>query len=183
MLDILPQFSNSPLLVALAVILVSWIWEDAAVVSSALLAADMVIPVPLAVVAIFAGICSGDMGLYYLGRLAILWRPLRSRILLNPRSRELRRRFRRRILSNIMVIRFLPGLRTLGFTLCGLWRVSATRFFIAMTLAGAAWIAVVFTLVYLLGTSEWLVSGPWKWSLILIAGALLFINNARARSA
>lgn len=183
MSEILPLLSNNPLLAALAVILVSWVWEDAAVVSSALLAADMVIPVPLAVVAVFVGICSGDMGLYYLGRLAVRWRPLRSRILLDPRSRELRRRFRRRVLSNIMVIRFLPGLRTLGFTLCGLWRVSATRFFIAMTLAGTAWIAVIFTLVYLLGTSEWLVSGPWKWSLILVAGALLLINNVRARSA
>ncbi len=181
MADILLQYSDNPLLVALAVILISWVWEDAAVVSGALFAADMIIPVPLAVTAVLVGICSGDMGLYYMGRLAVQWRPLRSRILLNPRSRELRRRFRQRMLSNIMAIRFLPGLRTLGFTLCGLWRVSPIRFFTAMLLAGAAWIGVIFTLVYTLGTSEWLVSsGPWKWSLMLIAGALFLINNLRA---
>lgn len=177
MLNYLYEYSANPLMLFLAVIVVAWIWEDASVVCGALLASDHYLNIPLALSAVFIGICSGDLALFYLGRLAIRFRRVRAWILLNPKSRILRGRFRARTFSNILFIRFVPGLRTLGFTLCGLWRISLRRFLLAMSVAGVIWIALVFSLIYQLGSSSWLASSPWKWSLILIALLLLVFNN------
>lgn len=173
-------FLNStehPLILSLGLIVISWIWEDAAVISGALLAAESTLSVPLAIAAVFIGIGSGDLALYYLGGLGNRWRRVRAWILLNPQSRYLGRRFRQQTFSNILIIRFIPGLRTLGFTLCGLWRVPVKRFTLAMLAAGACWISIIFTGIYTLGTTEWLANSAWKWSLLALAGALLVINN------
>ncbi len=171
------EYSTNPLVLAIIVAAVAWLWEDASLVSGALLAAQGQLSVPVAVIAVFVGICSGDLALYGLGRLAHRWRGLRGWILTNPSSRMLSRRFRRRTMSNILLIRFVPGLRTMGFTLCGLWRVPLHRFLVAMMLAGVAWIAVIFTIVYRLGSSDWLENSPWKWALMGIALLLLILNN------
>ncbi len=177
MFDPILEISSHPVALFLAVIVISWIWEDAALVTAALLAVDDRLSIPIAVLSVFIGICSGDLALYCLGRLAHRWRRLRAWILTNPSSRALSRRFRRSTMTNIMLIRFVPGLRTVGFTLCGLWRITLYRFLVAMMVAGAFWIAVVFTLVYQLGSSKWFESSHWKWSLMLIALFLLVFNN------
>lgn len=174
-------YSSHPVALAIIVAALAWLWEDASLVSGALLAAEGQLSVPLAVVAVFVGICSGDLALYGVGRLAHRWRGLRAWILTNPSSRMLSRRFRRRTMSNILLIRFVPGLRTMGFTLCGLWGVALRRFIIAMVVAGIVWIALVFTVVYRLGSSEWLEHSPWKWALMGLALMLLVVNNLWAR--
>jgi len=181
LLESILEYSNNPLVLAGAIIIIAWIWEDAALVSGALLAAEAKLNVPSAVMAVFVGICSGDLALYYLGRMGHRWRPLRAWMLTNPKSRGLRRRFRQRTMSNIMIIRFIPGLRTIGFTLCGLWRIALPRFVFAMAFAGVIWIALIFTLVYFLGKSPWMESGLWKWSLMGVAILLLAMNNIIGR--
>ena len=180
MLDYLNHFSSNPGVLFFLLIAIAWVWEDATVIGGALLAADNYLSIPLAVTAAFIGICSGDIALYYLGRLGIRVRRIRAWIVMNPDSRALRRRFRARTFSNILIIRFVPGLRTVGFTVCGLWLISLKRFLLAMSLAGIIWIAVVFTLIYQLGSSSWLASSPWKWSLALIALFLLVFNNVQS---
>ncbi len=177
----LEQFAANPWALVVGLILMAWVWEDASVICAALFAADGYITIPLAVLGAFIGICSGDLGLYYLGRLATRIRIIRAWILLNPRSRELRRRFRQKTFSNILFIRFIPGLRTVGFTLCGLWHISLRRFLLAMVSAGAIWIAIVFSLVFQLGSSVWLKGSPWKWALVGFALVLLISNNLLAR--
>ena len=177
MFDFLHHYTASPLLLFCALIVIAWIWEDATVICGALLASDEYLNVPLAVLAVFIGICSGDLALYFLGRAALRLRWLRKRILLNPKSRALRKKFRRRTFSNILFIRFVPGLRTVGFTLCGLWKINLGRFMLAMSVAGTIWIAIVFSLVYRVGSSDWFVNSPWKWSIMSLALLLLVINN------
>ncbi len=177
MFDSILELSSHPVSLFFAVIVIAWVWEDAALVTAALLAVDELLFIPVAVLSVFIGICSGDLALYYLGRLAHKWRRLRGWILTNPSSRVLSRRFRRSTMTNIMLIRFVPGLRTLGFTLCGLWRITLYRFLVAMMVAGAFWIAIIFTVVYQLGSSKWFESSHWKWSLMLIALSLLVFNN------
>lgn len=171
------EYSSHPLFIAFGLILMSWVWEDASLVTGAILAADDQISVAIAVVAVFVGISSGDFALYAVGRCAHRWRKLRGWILTNPKSRTLSRRFRRRTFTNILIIRFIPGLRTLGFSLCGLWRVPYARFLLAMIVSGLLWIGIVFTLVYRLGTSDWFDDSLWRWSLIGVALLLLIANN------
>ncbi len=177
MLEFIQNVSNNPFALVALLILSSWIWEDASVVTGALLAADGFLSVPVAVIAVFVGITSGDLALYYLGRLAIRWRPLRYKLVTNAKYREFKKRFKRRLYSNIFVIRFVPGLRTLGFTLCGLWKIPHIRFISAMASAGIFWILIVFTAVYSLGSSEWLEESRWKYGLIVFAFIMLVVNN------
>ncbi|SMF35317.1 membrane protein DedA, SNARE-associated domain [Alteromonadaceae bacterium Bs31] len=162
---------------AFAVIAISWLWEDAAVILAALLALDGRMSLGLALFASFAGIVSGDMALYWLGRLGRRWRGLRAWIVMSGKSRFLRRRFHRRALSNIFIIRFIPGLRTLGFTLCGLWHVPTGRFAVAMVSAGVVWILSVFTVINLFGLSEAVRDSEWKWAMFGFALLLLLFNN------
>lgn len=177
MFELIHEYASNSALLFIFLVAIAWVWEDASVISAALVAAENYLSIPLAAIAAFIGICSGDMVLFYLGRLGLRIRRIRGWILLNPKSRALRRRFRAHTFSNILLIRFVPGLRTLGFTLCGLWLIPVRRFVFAMSLAGGIWIAVMFTLIYQLGSSAWLASTPWKWALILVAAALLLLNN------
>lgn len=177
MFEMLSSNATNPLFLFFCLIVIAWLWEDATVVCGALLAADELMMIPLAVLAVFVGIFSGDLALFYLGRYARKNRKVRACLLLNPRSKRMRGKFRERTFSNILIIRFIPGLRTLGFTLCGLWKIPLRRFLLAMGMAAVLWIGLVFTLVYRAGSSEFLEHSPWKWSLIGIAFALLVFNN------
>jgi len=163
-----------------AIILLSWLWEDAAVIFAALLALDARISISAAFLASVIGIASGDLGLYALGRLSRRWRRLRGLLLLSRRSRLLRQRFRRRTLSNIFIIRFIPGLRTVGFTFCGVWRVPAWRFTAAMIAACLLWVLTVFSVINLFGMSDALRESNWKWALFGFAFLLLIGNNLYA---
>ncbi len=176
-MQLLLEYSSNPLWIALSLIIISWIWEDGSLISGAIMAADDKISIPLAVTSVFIGISSGDLGMYYLGRLSHSWRRLRGWILTNPKSRELSRRFRKRTFTNILIIRFIPGLRGIGFTLCGLWKISYRRFLLAMLLSGVIWVALIFTIIYQLGSSAIFENSQWKWSLMGAAFLLLIVNN------
>lgn len=168
-------------MLSVSIIAFAWLWEDGALISGALLAVEGRLSIPVAVLAIFLGICTGDMALYVLGRLAHRFRKVRAWIFLNPRNRKLGRQFRKSTALNIMIIRFIPGLRTIGFTLCGVWRINILKFFIAMSFAGIVWIAAIFSVIYGLGSSAWLEDSTWKWGLIGVAVMMLFFNNYFAR--
>ncbi|WP_075185623.1 DedA family protein [Teredinibacter haidensis] len=167
-------------LLALMIIGFSWLWEDGAVFLAAILALDGEMSLPVAVLASFIGIASGDMALYLLGRVGRRWRWLRKWLLRSRKGRMLRQRFHRRTISNIFLLRFVPGLRTLGFTLCGLWHIPFGRFTVAMVFAGVIWILLIFGLINVAGMSEVIRDSQWKWALMGLALCLLLVNNVWA---
>ncbi len=171
--------SLSPAALFFGVIFLSWLWEDIALVCCALLAADGRLSVFAALASIFIGISSGDLALYVLGRYSGRWRWLRYKMLKSCRIKRSAQTFKRRVWSNIFVVRFIPGLRTLCFTSCGYWRVDIRTFVSAMMLAGVFWVVSIFFAVFFLGSSEWLADSPWKWSLIALALMVLCLNNFR----
>lgn len=176
-MEVLLEISTHSTILAILLIGLAWLWEDAALIAGALLAVDGHLSIVASLIAVFVGITSGDLGLYYLGYLARRVRFIRARILLNERSRRLQKRFRRHILWNILLIRFVPGLRTVGFTVCGLWALGLGRFLGAITLAGGIWIGVVYPIIYRLGSASWFEDSHWKWALMVFALALLIFNN------
>ena len=171
------QILTSSELAILSVVAFAWLWEDGALFSAALLAADGQLSVMQAFVAIFVGIVSGDFALYMCGRLAIRCSWLRLRLLSNRRVRSVAYRLRRRLWLNLLLIRFVPGLRTLGFTLCGYWRVLWWEFLLIISAAGLVWIALVFSAVYSLGSSEAFEEGHLKWWLMGGALMIFLITN------
>lgn len=166
----------SPVTLFFAVILLSYLLEDLAIVTASVAAAQGVMPVPLALGAIFVGIATGDIGLYALGLWARRWRILRGFLLTKPSVRMIRRKLRAHAFGNLFLIRFVPGLRFVGFCLSGFFRVGLKPFLSAVFLATALWTALIFVLVYQLGGIDW-INHHLNWGLIPVALLLLIAVN------
>ncbi|WP_407334346.1 DedA family protein [Enterovibrio sp. 27052020O] len=166
----------SPLTLFFAVILLSYLLEDLAIITASVAASQGVMSAPMALLSIFVGIASGDVGLYALGLWARKWRRLRGFLLTKPSVRLIRKKLRAHAVSNLFLIRFVPGLRFVGFCLSGFFRVGLRAFLPAVLLATALWTAIVFTLVYQLGAIEW-VNSNISWALIPIVLILLIAIN------
>ncbi|UGA56817.1 VTT domain-containing protein [Vibrio sp. VB16] len=167
--------------IAVSIILLSYLLEDLAIITAALLAADQSISPEIALIAIFIGIATGDIALYGAGALAAKWRGLRYRLLKNRGMRIVRSRLKHRPLLNIAIIRFIPGLRTIGFTLSGLFGIKFHHFMGAVMLATAIWTAFIFFCIYQLGSISWLSDSQWKWIIAPCAFVVLWLINRTSR--
>ncbi|WP_258188104.1 DedA family protein [Vibrio splendidus] len=189
----------------LGIIALSYLLEDLAIVTAAGIATQGLILPQYALLAIFIGIATGDLGLYYLGKSGRYFRGVRYKALTNKYFRSLRTKLRQNAFSSLFVIRFIPGLRTVGFTLSGFFAIPLPTFLFAVifipglrtvgfTLSGffaiplptflfavisatAIWTGIVFSAIYYLGTSAWLQASEYQWIVIPCAIALLFIGN------
>lgn len=168
---------ESLLWLMLGIIALSYLLEDLAIVSAAGLATQGLLPAQYALLAIFIGIATGDLGLYYLGKSGRYFRGVRYRALTNRYFRTLRAKLRHNSFSSLFIIRFVPGLRTVGFTLSGFFVIPISIFLLAVISATALWTGVVFSTIYYLGTSAWLQASEYQWVVIPCAIALLFISN------
>ncbi|RDL45632.1 DedA family protein [Marinomonas piezotolerans] len=163
------------------IILLSYLLEDLAIVTAASLAAQDKLPISLAMIAIAFGIITGDAGLYYLGLIARKVRYLRYKALKNPYFKWLRNRLNNNAFLNIFVIRFIPGLRTVGFTMSGFFLIPLPVFLSAVIFATTLWTGVVFSVVYYFGTRAWVQTAQYQWLLIPIAAGVLLIMNRIVR--
>jgi len=168
-------------LIMAGIIAFSYLLEDAAIVVAASLSAQDILPPTYALIAIMFGIITGDAGLYLIGVYAKKVRFLRYRIYHNKYFTPLRTRFQKQVLLNLCIIRFIPGLRTAGFTLTGFLSVPFAVFLSAAMLSTTLWVAVVFSLIYRLGSSAWVQAAQYQWMLILVAAALLYAVNRIVR--
>lgn len=169
--------SHSLTLLFIGVILLSYLLEDVAIVTAATLALQNLMPPGLALLAIFIGIVSGDLGLYYLGQVAQRVRPLRYQALTNKHFRTVRRKLHHHTFLNLFIIRFVPGLRTVGFTLSGFFSIPLALFLCSVLTATALWTLIVFSTLYCLGSQVWQQSSPYQWIIIPIAIGLLMLTN------
>tara|TARA_Y100001960_G_scaffold73825_1_gene78532 strand:- start:188 stop:712 length:525 start_codon:yes stop_codon:yes gene_type:complete len=161
----------------LGIIALSYLLEDLAIVTAAGLATQALIPPQYALLTIFIGIATGDLGLYYLGKSGRYFRGVRYKALTNRHFRVLRTKLRKNAFSSLFVIRFIPGLRTVGFTLSGFFAIPLPTFLLAVISATALWTGVVFSAIYYLGTSAWLQASEYQWVIIPCAITLLLVGN------
>lgn len=170
--------THSTLMLFVGIVALSYLLEDLAIVTAAGLASQQLTSYPVAILAIFVGIASGDLGLYYLGKWSRRVRSLRYRAVTNRHFRHLKGRLSRHAFSNLFVIRFVPGLRTVGYTLSGFFAIPAGLFLSAVLLATAVWTLLVFSVVYWLGVSVWQQTSAYQWLLIPLAfSGLVFVNR------
>ncbi|MBW3697432.1 DedA family protein [Vibrio sp. T187] len=174
---LLTTSSQSVPILFVGVILLSYLLEDLAIVSAAGLASQELMPPSLALLAIFVGIATGDLGLYYLGKYCQHFRGIRYRALTNRHFKSIRRKLHQQAFLNLFIIRFIPGLRTVGFTLSGFFSIPLKLFMSAVILATALWTCLVFSTIYYLGTSAWVQASEYQWMLIPAAILLLFSTN------
>ncbi|ENM5742496.1 DedA family protein [Vibrio metoecus] len=169
--------SDSPIWVFIGIVLLSYLLEDVAIVTAAGLASQHITSLPVALIAVFVGIATGDVALYYLGRYCRYFRAVRYRLLTNPYFRLVRRRLLQRPFINLFVIRFIPGLRTVGFTLSGYVAMPLRLFLTAVLVATALWTVLIFFTIYQLGNQVWFQASEYRWGWLCLLVVLLLGFN------
>jgi membrane protein DedA with SNARE-associated domain len=142
------------LLASIAIVLLSFVSEDAATISSALSIFGGPVSWPLGFSACFAGIWLGDLGLYAVAR--TLGRPiLQSRWIARfadaATIERCQKQFDQRAVLTLLASRFVPGTRLPTYLAAGLFSIPVTRFALVTALAALLWIGGIFTIATLLG--------------------------------
>ncbi len=179
MLDYLLHLSHQPAWIFVAIILASYVLEDLAIITAAVMAVDQIISVPLALYAILIGIISGDVVLYGPGYILTNNKIFKQWIIKKNRQKHFATFFGHNLIKDILIIRFIPGLRFLCYTSCGVFRAHFGKFIIGVTMSAVIWVLVVFTLIYQLGSSVLLEYSGFKWLLIPMALLLLIYSNKK----
>jgi membrane protein DedA with SNARE-associated domain len=172
---------QKPLFQAVAVILGTFILEDAATVLAAMRAEEGGLSVPLALGSLYAGIVLGDVGLYGLGRLSARLRFV-ARIVPPQRSRALRDWLRGRVFKVVLISRFLPGMRLPTYTACGFLGCDLRQFALAAVVATVAWTSLLFGLSLRIGQVLIDHFGAWRWAgAVGFAVAVVLLSRVAAR--
>src|SRR6266550_3295293 len=143
------------LLASTAIVLLNFISEDAATISSALSLFGGPINWQLGFAACFAGIWLGDLGLYSLAR--CFGKPiLKSRWIARFADAETiewcQTRFNDHASLKLLASRFVPGTRLPTYLAAGLLSMPVTRFAIVTAFAALLWIGGIFAITKLLGS-------------------------------
>ena len=145
--------------IAFSLLVATFVSEDAAFLSSLLLAREGTLPVWLAIGASATGIWVGDAGLFFLGRFARETKITRSfvrKIEASGRLRHVQENHAGRI---IFLARFIPGARLPVYLGAGFARVSIARFLIVSAVGVSVWMivgAVVLQAWDSLGIPKWI---------------------------
>ncbi|WP_419729511.1 DedA family protein [Lichenicola sp.] len=170
-----------PLLQVVAIIVGTFILEDAATVLAAMQVQDGKLNWMLALAALYAGIVLGDLGLYGLGRLASHW-PWALRFLPEQKRSSGRNWIEKRVFRVVFISRFVPGARLPTYTTCGYLHASFRRFALAAILATSIWTTLLFIVSRHIG--QFLIDhfGAWRWAGIAVfVVAIVLIGRLVAR--
>jgi len=172
--DMLGAASGSRWLQAGAIIVGTFILEDAATLLAAMQVATGGVSLGVALGALYTGIVLGDLGLYGLGRLSVTnaW----ARRLVPQRRRDMGREWAsRRMIPIVLVTRFVPGLRLPTYTTLGYLRAPVRRFALAAILATLIWTSGLFFISMRLGLVMMRYLGIWRWAGLAVFCLLLII--------
>ena len=177
MFDTLLGWSNNPYAIALGIILISYLLEDAAIVAAALLSVEGTLPTHLGIIAVFIGIASGDIGLFYIGRYSHKFHWVQQK-LVHTKVIKIQKKLQKNAFLNVFLIRFLPGLRGTGYLVCGALHIRPSTFFISVGLATLLWSVIIYTSIFALGDALWVESSLWRWVLApTLIIAIILINK------
>jgi membrane protein DedA with SNARE-associated domain len=160
---------STPWAIALAIVLATFVLEDAATIGAALLSAAGGVEPSIALGALFAGIFMGDLLLYGLGA-AARTREWARRMIGEKRMVKGRTWLRRRYIPALIGARFMPGFRLPTYAASGFLGLPFWPFAGVAAVAGFVWTSLVFSLVFFFGLMVVEHLGVWRWAL---AGLLL----------
>lgn len=176
----------APWIIFFALILTSFLLEDASLAIGAALAMQGSISWEFAFVAVASGIAVGDLGLFGLGLLARRIRFLKHRYI-EQREAWAREAILGHFIRSIALARVLPGLRLVTYTAAGYLRIPFLRFSTWVLLTVSLWTLSVFTLSALfgeqlaqyLGAPAPLVVGLLVIALVLVSPAVRWLQRKR----
>ena len=172
-----------PALLPLAIVLATFVLEDATTIIVGVLAADGHISITEGLAALYAGIVLGDLGLYALGRLAASHR-WAERFVEHDAVAPFRFWLESRLILTVFTVRFVPGLRLPTYTASGFFRMPFRRFAVSVVAATTVWTTLLFAASYFLGALTADTLGTWRWPLGIGLAAAIFLvarSNARKR--
>jgi membrane protein DedA with SNARE-associated domain len=169
--------SGQPFLLFLAIMLFTFLLEDAVALACGLLASQMLIDPVLALSALLVGTIAGDLGLYAIGRYAADTR-LGHRLGSVRGVASARRWLKRRSLLVVAAARFVPGLRLPVYLASGYCELAFGRFAAVVVASCLVWTPAIFLIAFRAGSeSRDIVEGATLVGLALVAllasGALL----------
>ena len=153
---------HSPFWQGAAIVLGTFILEDAATAAAAIAVQSGAVSLPVALGALYIGIVLGDIGLYGLGRLAALV-PWAERLIPPQRQDRGRAWLERHVFKVVFVARFLPGVRLPTYTACGFLGASFRKFIAAAVGATLIWTSALFALSLRVGKLLLDHLGQWRW--------------------
>jgi membrane protein DedA with SNARE-associated domain len=153
----------APLLQAAAIVLGTFILEDAATVLAAMQVEAGGLSAGLALSSLYVGVVLGDLGLYGLGRLSRMV-PWVRRMLPSPNMAAMRAWLEARVFQVVLVSRFLPGLRLPTYLTCGFLRASPGQFASAAVIATLCWTSLLFGISLKIGQLLIQHFGAWRWA-------------------
>ena len=150
-----------------AVIIGTFILEDATTMIVGVLSADGLIGIPLALVSLYLGIILGDFWLYGMGYLAANHRWAKW-FVNHERYDPIRSWLEERFESAVFTSRFVPGMRLPTYTAAGFLKLPFRRFVPPVIIGTLIWTSLFFAAAYIFGniTSDWL--GVWRWPTALL---------------
>jgi membrane protein DedA with SNARE-associated domain len=170
--SLLAWAGHQPLLQATAIVLGTFILEDAATVLAATQADEGRLSAALALAALYVGIILGDLGLYGLGRLSAKL-PMIARYLPPHRTEAIRGWLHGRVFKVVLASRFLPGLRLPTYTTCGFVGANLRQFALAVVIATICWTSLLFGVSLRIGQVLIDHFGAWRWA--GAAGLAIFV--------
>lgn len=172
--ELLASAAGSKPMQAATIILGTFILEDAATLLAAMQVASGALSLPLALVALYAGIVLGDLGLYGLGALSAKnhW----AQRLVPRRRQDIAQGWvQRRVIPLVLVSRFVPGLRLPTYTTLGFLRAPLGQFALAAIAATLVWTSGLFFISLKLGMLMERYLGIWRWAGLAIFCVLLIV--------
>lgn len=170
--ELLLALGSNPWAIAVAIVIATFVLEDAATIAGALLAASGVIAPVAVLAALFTGIFAGDLGLYGLGA-AARTRAWARRLIGERRMVKGRAWLKRRYIPALLGARFMPGFRLPTYSASGFLGLPFWPFAGVATCAGLVWTMIVFSLVYTFGLMIVENLGIWRWALAALLIALM----------
>lgn len=144
--SILSNFAGNPFLLFMALLVLTFIFEDAVVVATGLLAGKMLIDPSITLLALVIGTLAGDIGLHAAGRWLANWRYVQK--LRTPAVERLEGRLQRHGLWAVAMARFVPGTRLPVFLASGLFRVPSGPTTLVITGTTILWTPFLFLVSY-----------------------------------
>jgi membrane protein DedA with SNARE-associated domain len=161
-----------PSAAALAITAGVFVQEDVTTVAVGMMAADLLVPIPLAMVSLVVATVLNNFAMYGIGRLALSFPRLRRWV--ESRNRlALRALLDDRLVSTVVTTQFLPGMRLPIFTTCGFFKLSFRRFAASVICVAPVWSPLVFTCAYFYGFYALSWFGIMRWPIALILVLIL----------
>lgn len=162
---------GSTVLLPLAIILCALVLEDLTIVIVGVLAADGILPIPVAVVSLYIGAALGDTALYALGSFART-HPRLAHYIDHDFTAPFRSWLEHGYAFKVFSGHFVPGFRFTTYVASGFFRYPLSTYIPMAIAGGLTLVTILFTISYWFGSVTSGVVSHARWG---IAGAFLLI--------